>query len=367
VEVRPPLPILLAALAALLGPACGAKTGLLIPDADDSMDASIVRDTGADVHCPDVPIPLTRTEVETVFLMDGSGSMGLTWEGLPAGAGEPARWSIVRDTLEVVLPPFDERIAFGAKVFPDGPDCEIGPGLDVVPHLGATDEVLALFDSWIPEGGTPTAQALLRTLDALEGRPRATAHVIVATLDGGPNCNDDPGVPGDTCICTGPRRACLAPPPDGPRSCLDATAMIGALRESYEVRGIPVVIVGIDDPLRPDLSDFLDEMALAGGWPRPEGSTRRFFIAREPEDLRTAFVEIADLISHCVYVASFTPPEDATVVVRLDGRVVPRDTSHVDGWDWTDRANGTLAFFGPACDTVRPGDVEVTADLTCPE
>lgn len=353
---RPPAVALAVALAAIAG--CGAKTGLLIPDAGEEMDAAIA-------ECPDVPVPLRRTEVETTLVVDGSGSMGFTWDGLPGGAGLPTRWSIVRDSLASVLPAFDDRMALGAKIFPDGPECEITGELDVRPHLGATDEVLALFDRWTPEGGTPAAQALRLTLRSLGAS--SMPRVIVAVLDGAPNCNDEPAAPPETCVCTGPRRACLRPPPDGPRNCLDDVATLAVVREAYRERGIPVVVIGIDDPTRPELSEFLDQMAIEGGWPRPTGSDRRFYVARRPEDLDAAFSEIAGLISRCVLIAERPVPEDATAVVRVGGRVVPQDLDHEDGWDWTDRAAGALAFFGPSCDAVREGDVPVTLDLVCPD
>ncbi len=353
------------ALVATLG--CGAKTGLLVPDAEVEIDASLELDAGLDApplidaSCPDRPVELIRTDVETIFVMDGSGSMGFTWDGLPFGTGLPSRWTIVHDTLATVLPPVDRLLSIGAKVFPDGSVCDVRPGLDVAPHVGATRDVLDLFDRWRPEGGTPTAAALRQTLDVPAEGPR----VIVATMDGGPNCNDDPGVPPDTCICTGPRRSCLAPPPDGPESCLDAAATLAVTREAYETRGTPVIVVGIDDPSRPDLSDFLDEMAIAGGWPRPVGADRRFFNARDPEDLGTAFEEIADLVSRCVLSVASTPPPDATVVVHLDGEVVPEDPTHTDGWDWTDRDRGAIAFFGASCEALRDGDATLTADIIC--
>jgi hypothetical protein len=270
---------------------------------------------------------------------------------------------IVRDTLAMVLPPVDRQLSVGAKIFPDDGDCAVTSGLDVAPHVGATDDVLALFDRWRPEGGTPTAMALRRTLAVPSTGPR----VIVATMDGGPNCNDDPGVPPEECVCTGPRRSCLAPPPDGARQCLDAAATLDVARESYELHGTPVIVVGIDDPSRPDLSDFLDELALAGGWPRPAGADRRFFSAREPDDLRVAFGEITELVSRCVFVVATPPPADATVAVQVGGAPVARDTSHMNGWDWTDRDRGALAFFGPSCDALRTGGTTVTADIICAE
>ncbi len=362
--MRPSVALLLS-LAAL---GCGAKTGLLLPDASAPADAARPMDAPPDApprldaSCPDLPVALRRTDVETIFLLDGSGSMGWTWDGQPFGAGLPSRWMIVHDTLASVLPPVDRRLAIGAKIFPDSGACDVYSGLDVAPHVGGTGAVLALFDHWHPEGGTPTAVALLQTLAAPSDAPR----VVVVTTDGAPNCNEDPGVPPDECVCTGPRRDCLAPPPDGPEQCLDAAATLSVVREAY-AGGTPVVVVGIDDPTRPDLSDFLDEMAIAGGWPRPVGEGRRFYSARAPGDLGAAFTQITALVSRCVFSVASPPPADATVVVRVDGTVVPPDPTHADGWDWTDRGRGALTFFGASCDALGTGDPHVTARVMCTE
>jgi hypothetical protein len=342
---------------------CGAKTGLLVPDAEVAMDAATPRDAGPDARCSDVPIAFTRREVEATFVIDRSGSMGFTWDGLPGGSGLPTRWEIVRDTLAGVLPPYDARIAMGAKLFPDGPGCGLGPGLDVRPHLRAVPDVLALFDRWLPEGGTPTAVALRLALEALGPRTDSPRIIVLAT-DGAPNCNDMPDEPPETCVCTGTRRQCLAPPPYGPEECLDATRTLDVLRAAYSDQGVPVVVIGIDDPSRPDLADFLDRMAIAGGWPRPEGMGRRFYDAREPEDLATAFGDIAELISRCVLTARVPPPEGAIVDLQIDGRSVPRDPGHVNGWDWTDPERGVLALFGESCDALTAGS-SVAANIIC--
>lgn len=350
---------------------CGAKTGLLVPEVDAGIDAGLEEDAGTDAGftedaglCPDIPVPLVRPEVETIFLLDRSGSMGLTWDGRPSGIGLPTRWEIVRDTLASVLPPYDSQLLFGAKLFPRGVECDVGGGLDVRPQRNGVPDVLALFDRWVPEGGTPAARALENVIADVDPES-VDPRVVVLAMDGGPNCNPEPSQPPETCVCTTARRACLAPPPDGPENCLDDVRMLSVIREAYEAQGVPVVVIGIDDPTRPDLSDFLDEMALAGGFPRPMSEERRFYNAREPEDLGIAFGEIAELISRCVLSVPNPPPEGAEVTVRVDGEVLPRDGSHMNGWDWTDEARGAMGFFGPTCDALLGGDPDITAEIVC--
>ena len=288
--------------------------------------------------------------------------MGFTWNGLPGGSGLPTRWQIVHDTLARVLPPYDRQIAVGAKLFPDDASCGVGPGLGVTPHVGAVSNVLALFDRYVPEGGTPTAEALRLAIEALPASDNP--RIVVVATDGAPNCNDDTGVPPDMCVCTGPRRQCLQPPPYGPQACLDSTRTLDVVRMAYRDQGVPVVVVGIDDPTRPDLSDFLDQVAIAGGWPRPPTASRRFYDARSPADLETAFGDIADLISRCVLTADVPPPVGASVDLQVDGRSIPRDPMHMDGWDLTDPTRGVFTLFGSSCDALA-GGATVTASVMC--
>ncbi len=348
-----------AALLGLLLVGCGAKTGLLVPER--GMDAG-APDAGV---CPDMPVPLVRRQVETVFLLDRSGSMDHTWDGRPSGIGLPSRWSIVRDTLASVLPPYDQELWIGAKLFPDGLGCDLTGGLDLRPAARNVDPLLALFEAF-PEGGTPAALAIQNTLADLD-RDSENPRVFVIAMDGGPNCNDDPGTPGDVCLCTSVRRACLVDPPDGPQNCLDDIRTLETVRRASEDEGVPVVVVGIDDPSRPELSDFLDEMAIAGGLPRAPGEGRRFYSAREPEDLALAFGQIAELISRCVLSVPDPPPPGAQVTVSVDGVVLPRDPARMEGWDWTDEARGAMAFYGATCDALRGGDPVITAEIVCAE
>lgn len=355
IRPRPPLlPLLLATLAA---GGCGAKTGLLVPDGGVAADAAVDVDAGA---CPGIPVPLERRNVETVFLIDRSGSMELTWDGRPGGVGLPSRWDIVAGSLAVVLPPYDNQLLVGGKVFPFGLGCDVGGGLDVPPRRDNVPALLALFDRFVPEGGTPAAVALENVLADL-GTVRDDPAVVVLAMDGGPNCNPMPGTPPDRCVCTGLPGSCVA----NASQCLDDLRMLDVLRTASDVRGVPVVVIGIDDPSRPELSDFLDEMAVAGGFPRPPGAERRFYNAREPEDLAIAFERIAEQISRCVLAVPRPPPAGATVSVTVDGEPLPRDPDRLDGWDWTDEARGAMGFFGPTCDALRAREVDIRAEVVC--
>ena len=59
------------------------------------------------------------------------------------------------------------------------------------------------------------------------------------------------------------------------------------------------------------------------------------------------------------------PPEDlGGLQILIDGVLVPRDTSHVNGWDL---AAELLTFYGAACDGLRDGQAHVIeAEGGCP-
>lgn len=345
--------------------ACGAKTGLEIPTYDSSIDAELP-DAGLDAGydsavpfdspCPAFGLRFSQTVADVIFLLDRSGSMSTTWEGLPFGAGLPSRWMIVRDTLADTIPRFDRQLRFGANLFPTGLECGVSPGIAVPARLGGASAVLGLFDTEFPEGGTPTADGLRATLDALGPRPERP-QVIVLTTDGAPNCNPDTGVPPDVCVCTGSRRACLDPD-RGAEACLDDVRTVDVIRESFDERGVPVLVVGIDNPRRPDLGDALDRMAEAGGWPRV-GAARRFYSALDPDDLRVAFADITERIANCVLVADRPPPPGAETTITVDGIGIPQDPTHTEGWDWSDEDSGVLVLYGGSCDRLRMGEADV--------
>ena len=88
----------------LLVTACGAKTGLLIPEEDvgvvvdaDEEDADVgdadVEDAESDSCIPE-PVNLDRQRAQVMFIIDRSSSMSWTLEGNLASPWEDRRWNI---------------------------------------------------------------------------------------------------------------------------------------------------------------------------------------------------------------------------------------------------------------------------------
>lgn len=367
------------ALLALFVASCGAKTGLSIPDASREPDAGMDAgpDSGPDSGmCMPRPLVLERRGVQIVFVIDRSNSMADTLDGRMPAPGEQSRWQLVGGVLEEVLSDADPLLEIGAKFYPrwsrvepSSPEeaCAVAGGIDLEPRRANTGALLAVFSSTQPQGGTPTAEALRAVRDFFATRPAsAVPRFVILATDGGPNCNPDTGVHHTMCLCTGDPDMCAIDPLYGPYNCIDDENTFAVIHALFGVLGIPVYVIGIDDPTRPDLADVLDEMAVIGGRPRGEPGERRFYSVRDPGDLRGALTTITESISRCVFSVQPPPGPSDGVTVRVGDVLVPRDPTRSEGWDFTSPDRRELTLFGGACERVAATGEEVVAEVECP-
>ncbi len=365
-----------AALALMLG--CGARTGLKIPDADVPFDAGMDGgfDAGIDAPmCMPQPVALMRRGAQLMFVLDRSNSMDDTMQGEPREPGDPrpSRWDVMGDTLEAVLMGADPLLEIGAKVYPsaDGSEttpeeaCAVEAGVDIAPAPRRIPRLVEIFETTGPAGGTPTAAALGEVERFFTTRPApGVPRFVVLATDGGPNCQPDPVPPPPACVCTGRPDSCL----DmrfGPFNCLDEGNTIAVIERLAAGNSIPVYVIGIDDPTRPDLGDVLDRMAIAGGRPRELDGGRRFYSVARRADLEEALTTITDTIARCVFELDPAVPPDATLEVTLDGLIIARDGTRSEGWDFTAPDRSEITLFGGACERVTSSSGTVSAEILC--
>jgi hypothetical protein len=351
--------------------ACGAKTGLTIPDVP--MDAPPMIDVPDSPDAPPICVPgefpIEPAAADVVFALDRSGSMRLTLDGREDAPPTEWRWQVLRDSLAGAFSTLDDRVRVGAKFFPDEtmpmvpPEvaCRSSAGIDVpISETGET-RVLSIFDSTEPIGGTPTAVAIAESSAALR-RATSQRRFIVLATDGGPNCNSDPSLDPLTCVCTSGPDDCRVDPVLGVFACLDDSRTVDTIAMTARA-GIPVFVIGIDDPGRPDLADVLDAMAVAGGRPRMVPGERSFYSIRSAAELRDALDTITGTISRCSFVSPSVPADESTFFIEIDGVRIPRG-----GWEWTDRANGEFELGTDACALAqRPGSRVVAIVDACPD
>ena len=364
--------------------ACGSRTGLF--GGDDSYIASLPdgatldgsRDGDAQldgmVACMPGTFTFALATAQLMFVLDRSGSMAFSLDGtrpdqfgnLPPGL--TSRWDTLRDALFQTITPFDSELAMGAKFFPEVLDpndnsneaaCRTDTGVGIAPSLGNVSNIINVFDTTVPLGGTPTSEAVRLAAQYLAGS-RTVARTMILATDGAPNCNST--LDENTCVCTAADGMC-AGVAGGEYNCLDDTRTIDTITDVFQNQKIPVYVIGIGSTNDPAFLQALNEMAVAGG--RPRATAPFDYSVSTSAELKTALQSIGDSIAKCTYLTPSAPTDPNAITVEINGMVIPRDTTHMDGWDWVDQAFGTLAFFGAACDSASNGGPAITGVVSC--
>lgn len=350
---------------------CGSRTGLFGASAlGDGGPNDPTRDAAPDAN-PCIPgrFTLEVATAQLMFVIDRSGSMAFALNGDEnAPVGVPSRWDVLRNGLQQVVAPFDNQLAMGAKFYPepprDGADseeaCRTDTGVGIAPQRGRFQEILDVFASSVPRGGTPTAEAVRLAAQFLT-QQRGVARTIVLATDGAPNCN--PSLDANRCMCTTPRFPCSVNPGRGRYSCLDDLRAVETIQEIAESQSIPIYVIGIGSTESPQFLQVLDRMAVAGG--RPRATIPRHYNVQSATDMSSALESIRDGVASCTYLTPSSPTDPDQIEVEVSGRTVARDPSRQNGWDWVDRAYGTIAFFGDACIEAQSASAQVTGVVAC--
>ncbi len=357
--------------------ACGAKTGLLVPDVTTREDAAIDAPDVRDV--PDIPdvrvcVPgrftLQARAADMLLVIDRSTSMN---QSLGAAAG--SKWRVLEGALQATLPRYEDAINVGALFYPeDGADSRTAscsfpnvPTVDIEPGARNASRVLGVFQSTGPGGSTPTAAALLRAYTWIVRHPnRLRARYLVLATDGAPDCNAslDPS----TCTCVGGGGGGRCGGGSDGNRCLDDVRTVSTVRQiaANAALSIPTYVIGIASDADVNFTNTLTAMAVAGGRPnRTAAGTPTYYNVARSEDLPRAFSAIQNAIARCSFVAPTRPADGDNVSITVNGVAIPRDTARVNGWDWTDRAFGELTLFGAACPSDASPSTIVDATVAC--
>src|SRR5262249_59404040 len=92
----------------------------------------------------------------------------------------------------------------------------------------------------------------------------------------------------------------------------------------------------------------------------------KYYAVGSTADLIAAINSIAGQIISCTFSLSAAPPDPSLVTVTADGQTVPRDPSHMNGWDFGAN-NRSITFYGMWCSRIQSGSVmTVVGVFGCP-
>jgi hypothetical protein len=360
-------------------------TGIVIEHAGEAGQAG---GGGAPANnCGEMVLNSSRPVVNLLLVVDKSSSMTITDE-FPEG-----RWTALGNALGAALDQASSRVSFGLEFFPfsDDPNatpgtCEMPKNLDVLIPVAAGDQTVPqikdALSTYMPAGGTPTADALARADDYfVNGAGKdlnGTNYVLLAT-DGGPNCNADATCDASTCTInlehpdatTGCGGSCCDPKldPDGNSNCLDESRTVTAV-QTLAGHHIKTFVVGI--PGSQFFANTLEKLAVAGLEPNPNAPPSYYAVTSSDgaQGLTDVLKSITSgLITTCRLQLASTPQESNWQIllnVKIDGSDVPKDGA--DGWSVDGTTSPpTIVLSGTTCDYLEQhGAEKVQITFGCP-
>jgi hypothetical protein len=230
---------------------------------------------------------------------------------------------------------------WGLQVFPkEGPACgasTVTAGADLPVMSGAAFHLTAHIAAAGGTGnGTPTAAAISAGASYLRTLVDDNTRSMLLVTDGAPTCAGKSGALSD----------------DAVMAQLDAMTAIASAR----AEGFRTIVVAPSTTA--DVS-ALNALAQAGGYARQgdvqfftESTFREWFAGPE--------------LRACRFSLASQPPVPTDLTVILNGVVVPRDPSRVNGWEYTTQPYSAVELHGAWCDRVTGSQTyEVTVYFGC--
>jgi len=246
---------------------------------------------------------------------------------------EPARWNEFLSAITAVIGANNDSVDWGLYTFPqDGPACGAGTlssAIDVeIAPLSAVHVVAHMVASGTGASGTPIAAAIDTAAAHMLARTTQNPRFLMLVTDGAPTC------------------AGTADPLTADRIQAQADAVAAITRA--DVAGVPTLVLAPSSTAGED-AEALNALAEAGRYPHappgPKFTTE--VTARE-------WIQPARPDSSCIYGFGHAKPAGAEVVaVTFNGEVIPRDRSHMSGWDYTDANMTAVSLYGSWCDRVK--------------
>ena len=322
-------------------------------DSDGFVPDGEPQDCGGDTIVLDTKTP------NVVLVLDKSGSMTSN-EWSPDGSDElETRWKSLHRVVSGVVSNFEDRVNFGAALFPayeaggrsfDGA-CMMADAAEVPVAPNNAAAILAAMPGADDDtnGGTPASAGILNGLDALADIPETEPTAMVLVTDGVANCvseEDKYGVYDE--------------------------GLSQAVQDAYDNDGVATYVVGInitddtDNSAGVNPRDKLNEVAAGGGVPR--SGDDKFYNVFDGAELTAAMDAIAARMG-CTIDLPTSPGHPNYVEVKVGGVEIERvdDCANEDGWRFTSDSApyNTIELCGSACTNLQV-EGQLETDYACP-
>lgn len=305
-----------------------------------------------------------------LIVLDKSGSMS-------GGDGEPDKWGPTVQAIKAMMAAAGPDLGMGLMPFPSGnytgdlpiacvlegfnsPGCiaffadggcedvvEL-PTVAVAPLSTTAPQISAWLDSEGPGGNTPTLTALERAYAYMSTVDVPGERFVLLITDGVPTTYTPAmaGLPEANLKC-------------GTLADIEAEALAAAMGAPK----LKTFVIG--SPGSEDAADFLSQVAINGETPRSPGCSAaagdchyQIGKANFQQELETALADISGKLSECVFEipdGENADPDYVNVELQTSDMKTPlyKDTSHADGWDYTDDTHTKVELFGPACEQFK--------------
>src|SRR5262245_17933177 len=306
-----------------------------------------------DANCAAVNQGAVRLPPDILIVQDKSGSMKDSADGTcTSNCGTKSKWSQVTAALNQVVGMTDTSVNWGLKFFSDNGHCAANGAPVVAVAAGNASAIASAIGQASPGGNTPTRDAIATGAAYLMGLTDTNKKYLLLATDGLPNCPAG-------CSLTNPSSACtMTDNPAEDRAATDAVAAAAAA-------GFPVFVVGVG---MTGADATLNAMAMAGGMPQ-SGAATAFYSVTDTASLVNALNAILGRVASCKFNVGDAPNSMTSVNqidVYGDSTKIPRDTTHANGWDYTNTAHTAIEVYGPQCDAITAGTIKtVTVTFRC--
>jgi hypothetical protein len=312
-----------------------------------------------DANCGAKDKPAMRLLPDILLVYDASGSMNQDIMNAMCpnpGCGANSKWSLMAPAVNQVVMQTENEVNWGLKFFASNNDCTVNANANVtVGPMRAAMVASAIAGRTDAAGNvtmgsrTPTRAGVSQGMAYLQSVQDMNPKYIVLVTDGLPNC-----------------------PMTGSTSNDDTAGAVAAVTASAAA-GIPVFVVGVATAGVTsgmiDADMVLNMLANAGG--RPRQGTPAYYSVSNAADLASALTALVTQAASCTFQVGPTPTNDGTTSLGFinvfgDGVEIPKDTTHMNGWDYTDASMNAIQIYGPICNQIMTAAIQsVTVTFRC--